>query len=409
MPRSRADPRHDYLDGGIGTDIAVYSGPRADYSITENADGSYSVDDLRAGAPNGNEIVANIDLLQFSDGSVTLAGGVGTTISTSTTAGITLSSPPDTSPVVIESGVSVTSSQNGVYAATGPWTIQNEGTITGHFDGVNLLAGGTVSNAGTITGSGGTAVYLGGTGSNLLVVRPGAVFNGNVVGSASASNTLELAAGSSTGTLSGLGSNFANFGTLTVDGGATWELTGTNTIAAGTTLTNDGTLIDEGMLTDADSISGGISVGSGGVLTNAAGGTIAGGFAAVYRVGGPATVNNSGHISGSNFYGVYDSAGGSVTNATSAASIIGGIDGVATNGRTCRHDTARRDVMRVTRSRRHAAVSTPVPVCGRPRSRGSGRQRCVAMSGGPEYGRVLNLAIAANEAHSSMKNMFKQV
>ena len=58
------------------------------------------------------------------------------------------------------------------------------------------------------------------------MVDPGAVFNGKVVGSTGASNALELASGGSTGTLSGLGTSFTNFGTVTVDSGAAWELTG---------------------------------------------------------------------------------------------------------------------------------------------------------------------------------------
>jgi autotransporter passenger strand-loop-strand repeat protein len=74
------------------------------------------------------------------------------------------------------------------------------------------------------------------------VVDPGAVFIGKVSASTSASAVLELATGSSGGTLSGLGTNFTGFGTVTVDGGAAWELIGTNTLAAGATLVNSGTL-----------------------------------------------------------------------------------------------------------------------------------------------------------------------
>jgi len=65
------------------------------------------------------------------------------------------------------------------------------------------------------------------------------VFDGVVAGSTSASNAMELAAGGGTGTLSGLGTSFSNFGTITVDSGATWELTGANTIAS------SGTLVDQ--------------------------------------------------------------------------------------------------------------------------------------------------------------------
>ena len=33
------------LDGGSGTDTAVFSGNQADYQITDNGDGTYSVTD----------------------------------------------------------------------------------------------------------------------------------------------------------------------------------------------------------------------------------------------------------------------------------------------------------------------------------------------------------------------------
>jgi hypothetical protein len=79
-----------------------------------------------------------------------------------------------------------------------------------------------VTNAGTITGSGGTAVTFAGTGSKRLVVDPGAVFNGKVSGGTPSSATLELASGGSAGTLSGLGTSFVNFGSVTVDSGASW-------------------------------------------------------------------------------------------------------------------------------------------------------------------------------------------
>jgi len=126
---------------------------------------------------------------------------------------------------------------NGVYMrAGGSVTNAASGSIAGHV-GVYLKSGGTVTNAGTITGSGGTAVSFLGTANDLVVAVPGAVFIGKVSGSTSASNALELAVGGS-GTLSGLGTNFTGFGTVTVDGGAAWELIGTNTLAAGATLTN---------------------------------------------------------------------------------------------------------------------------------------------------------------------------
>src|SRR5262249_10831360 len=132
-----------------------------------------------------------------------------------------------------------------------------------HGVGVGLYAGGTVTNAGTITGSGGIAVNFAGTDSNRLVVDPGAVFNGAVSANMYASNTLELASGG-TGTLSGLGTKFTNFETVTVDNGASWKLSGSNALSAGQTLVDAGTL------------SGKLAVSDGGILEVTGGGTAIG-------------------------------------------------------------------------------------------------------------------------------------
>ena len=61
---------NDTLDGGSGTDTAVYSGASTSYQVTQNADGSWKVVDLRAGSPDGTDTLKNIDFLQFSDTTV---------------------------------------------------------------------------------------------------------------------------------------------------------------------------------------------------------------------------------------------------------------------------------------------------------------------------------------------------
>ena len=63
----------DALDGKGGTDTAVYSGARGDYQIVQNADGSLTMSDQRAGAPDGTDTLRNFELFQFSDGTLTLA------------------------------------------------------------------------------------------------------------------------------------------------------------------------------------------------------------------------------------------------------------------------------------------------------------------------------------------------
>jgi hypothetical protein len=79
----------------------------------------------------------------------------------------------------------------------------------------------TVTNSGTIIGN--RAAVLFGSGDDLLVVDPGAVFIGKVDGGGG-NNTLELAAGTGAGTLGGLGTSFVNFGSVVFDANAAWTV-----------------------------------------------------------------------------------------------------------------------------------------------------------------------------------------
>jgi hypothetical protein len=61
---------NDVIDGGAGDqDKAVFSGRRADYTITKNQDGSFTVADNRAGE-DGRDTVAGVEAFQFSDATV---------------------------------------------------------------------------------------------------------------------------------------------------------------------------------------------------------------------------------------------------------------------------------------------------------------------------------------------------
>ncbi len=64
---------NNVLDGRAGTDTAVFGGARSQYQVTQLTDGSVSVVDLRSGAPDGSDIVWNVESLRFSDKQYTLA------------------------------------------------------------------------------------------------------------------------------------------------------------------------------------------------------------------------------------------------------------------------------------------------------------------------------------------------
>jgi Ca2+-binding RTX toxin-like protein len=67
----RGNGGNDVLDGKAGTDIAVFSGTKANYTLTKNADGSITVKDSRAGK-DGTDTLKNIETAKFSDGTINL-------------------------------------------------------------------------------------------------------------------------------------------------------------------------------------------------------------------------------------------------------------------------------------------------------------------------------------------------
>ena len=167
-------------------------------------------------------------------------------------------------------------------------------------------------------------------GAARLVDDPGAVFIGTVNGGNDLTNVLELASGSSAGTLAGLGTQFRHFAGVTVDAGAAWTLSGANTIASGYTLsdagtlTNAGTLINNGAATvtaafiNSGTVSGNAITLSGGQLTNAVGGSVVGGGIYGSGTGGADTVTNFGSISGASS-GIVLAAGGTITDGGAIA------------------------------------------------------------------------------------------
>ena len=63
---------NDTLDGASGTDTASYSGPSDAYQVTQNADGSWQVVDLRTGSPDGTDTLKNIEYLQFANNTLAI-------------------------------------------------------------------------------------------------------------------------------------------------------------------------------------------------------------------------------------------------------------------------------------------------------------------------------------------------
>ena len=65
---------NDLIDGGAGSDTAVFSGPAANYTVTVQTDGSIQVVDTLG--DDGTDTLTNIELLQFTDTTIDLAGSV---------------------------------------------------------------------------------------------------------------------------------------------------------------------------------------------------------------------------------------------------------------------------------------------------------------------------------------------
>ncbi len=58
---------NDWIRGGTGTDTAVYSGGILDYAIRRVAGTNFNIVDARAGSPDGNDSVTDVENFQFSD------------------------------------------------------------------------------------------------------------------------------------------------------------------------------------------------------------------------------------------------------------------------------------------------------------------------------------------------------
>jgi hypothetical protein len=168
---------------------------------------------------------------------IRVGGGTGTVLNSGTIA----STGTNNYGVMLRFGGEVTNAASGRItggargidlAASSTGTVSNSGVVSSVVGVTMPTTSGVITNTGTIIGTGGTAV-LGGDGDDKVILQPGAVFQGKVLG-LTGNNVLELAAGSTTGSISGIGTGFVNFGTIAFDAGAQWTISGDTTGLDGT-------------------------------------------------------------------------------------------------------------------------------------------------------------------------------
>jgi Hint domain len=197
--------------------------------------------------------------------------------------------------VVNAAGATISGTRGGVFASGYYKTVgvSNPGYAT---------YGVTVDNAGTIIGNGqgGAVDFFSYSTANRLIDHPGAVFIGGYYRDSSLpgisrdvsgnGGTLELASGSSTGVLSGFGTNFAGFKALQFDTNAKWTVSGAYSDFAGVNITgfNSSDTLTLAGFTEADYSFSGNTL----TLTNSSNGTVS--LQVQDNPGSHFTVTNSG-------------------------------------------------------------------------------------------------------------------
>jgi hypothetical protein len=221
--------------------------------------------------------------------------------------------------IVSNEGVISGGPATGGVGIIGPGSVANfaGGEITGGKNAVaDFLASGTVTNAGSMTGTSNDGIYLGAGGE---VTNSG---SGSIAGGIYAVDVW-----AAPGTVS----NYGSMSGTTIAGvflRAGGEVTNSG---SGATITSDrsavvvktapGTVSNSGMMTGTNLF--GVYLGDGGTVTNSGSGSIAGGRYAVDVHAAAGTVTNAGSMNGTSNDGVYLGAGGTVTNSGSG-SIAGG-------------------------------------------------------------------------------------
>ena len=161
-------------------------------------------------------------------------------------------------------GTNASGGDGGVGVIISHATLTNSGTIAGGAGGIGSAGNGVA----------GDAVQFGAVAAR-LIVDPGAVFDGNVAANSSVNDVLKLA-GTAAGMLSGIGTQFSGFTTITESAHAGWTLTGANMIGSATAFEDSGLLSVAGTLTDAGTAS---VLGQGTLQASGAGAVLLGGVA----------------------------------------------------------------------------------------------------------------------------------
>lgn len=247
--------------GGLGGDGSPAGGPGGTGGVGVALDDGGSIAnhaDIRGGvggtgsniSPLGNGGNGGAGVVLTNGGTLTnykyLAGGAGGSPGGSGAVGGS-----GGAGVIVDTSNAVVVNSGGIYGGAG-------GSTAAGGIGVDFVKSGTVDNAGSIVGGTGNvtgdAVYFG-AGASRVVIVPGASFIGQVVAK-NLNNVIELYAGG-TGSISHLDTQFTDFQTLSVDGGAVWDITGSTTLDPSLAVVNNGTL-SEGA-SDALTIGGSLS------------------------------------------------------------------------------------------------------------------------------------------------------
>jgi len=188
--------------GGGGTGLRLDAGGLVS-NTGRVAGGAGGGSDFQTGGTGGIGVFFGASGTLLNRG--TIAGGTGGTSARGGGAG--------GAAISLGAGGTVINGAGGIISGSGP-------------DGIIASGGASViRNAGTISGSV-NAIRFSGNATDRVVLDPGAVLKGKVVGGGG-SNTLELtAAGGATGTLNGFGTQFVHFGSVVLDAGARWRLGG---------------------------------------------------------------------------------------------------------------------------------------------------------------------------------------